>query len=105
MTTLNTQFVYRPHRLSSDLTLEALLDQMPAALPFLVRMGFTPLANPLMRERFGPHVTVRQAAETLPINLERLLTDLERLANTDGMPADLQNAANHRTAPEIARGK
>lgn len=83
MTTLNTQFVHRPHRLSADLTLATLLDRVPVALPFLVRLGFTPLAEPLLRERFAPRVTIRQAAETLPINLDRLLTDLERLADAE----------------------
>lgn len=84
MATLNTQFVYRPHQISADLTLAALFDRVPAALPFLVGLGFTPLAEPLVRERYAPHVTIRQAAETRPINLERLLTDLERLANAEG---------------------
>ncbi len=84
MSTLNTQFIYRPHQLDPDLTIQAIIDQIPAALPFLVRLGFVPLADPLVREQYAPRVTLREAAETLPINLERLITDLERLAGLEG---------------------
>lgn len=80
MAKLNTQFIYRSHQLSPDLTLDALLTQVPAALPFLVRLGFTWLADPVLREQQAPHLTIRQIADMLPINLERLLTDLERIA-------------------------
>ncbi|HVC34881.1 MAG TPA: hypothetical protein VNL16_15320 [Chloroflexota bacterium] len=83
MTTLTTQLVHRPCRHSADLTLAMLLDRVPAALPFLVRPGFPPLAESLLRKRSAPRVTIRQAAETLPINLERLLTDLERLDDAE----------------------
>ncbi|HVC35092.1 MAG TPA: DUF1858 domain-containing protein [Chloroflexota bacterium] len=87
MATSNTQFVYSPHRIDPDQTIASLLEQVPAALPFLVHLGFTPLAEPLVRERFAPRATIRQAAETLPINLDRLLTDLERLAQSIVPPA------------------
>lgn len=86
MATLNTQFVYRSHRLDPDMTISSLIDRVPACLPFLVRLGFVPLADPVVRERYAPRVTLRQAAETLPINLERLLTDLERIADAEEAP-------------------
>ncbi|MGH2460756.1 MAG: hypothetical protein ACRDIY_18020 [Chloroflexota bacterium] len=84
MADLNTQFVYGPHHISADLTLTVLFEQLPAALPFMVGLGFTPLAEPLLRERYATRVTIRQAAATLPINLERLLIDLDHLAETAG---------------------
>ena len=77
-----TQFIFGSHRLDLDATIASLLENIPAALPFLVQLGFTPLADPIMRERYAPTVTIRQAADTLPINLDRLLTDLERLAES-----------------------
>ncbi len=86
MSTLNTQFIYRSHRINPDLTIQDIIDQVPGALPFLIRLGFVPLADPVLRERFAPKVTLREAAETLPINLERLLTDLERLSDREGAP-------------------
>lgn len=79
MAGLNTQFVYRSHQIDPDQTIDRLIRDNPDTLPFLIGIGFTPLANPVLRERLAPTVTIRQAAETLPINLERLLTGLERL--------------------------
>ncbi len=79
-----TQFVFGSHRLDPDATIAALLEKIPAALALLIQLGFTPLADPILRERLAPTVTIRQAAETLPINLDRLLTDLEHLAESGG---------------------
>lgn len=81
MATLNTQFVYRPHRIDPDQTIAELIRTTPGALDLLIHVGFTPLADPIVRERFAASVTLRQAAETLPINLERLLVDLEKLSS------------------------
>ena len=79
MAGLQTQFVYGTHGVDPDQTIGHLIQTMPKALSFLIGIGFTPLANPILRERMASKVTIRQAAETLPINLERLLVDLDRL--------------------------
>jgi len=86
MESLKTQFVFRAHTIDPDQTLAALFAKVPESLPFLIRLGFTPLASSLTRESVATRVTVRQAAETLPINVERLLVDLERL-DRSGLPA------------------
>lgn len=75
---LKTQFVFRSHAIDPDQTLASLLAEYPSALPLLVDLGFTPLASGVTREAVASRTTVRQAAETLPINLEQLLVDLER---------------------------
>lgn len=90
MAGLNTQFVYRSHAIDPDQTIDLLIRSNPEALPFLIGIGFTPLANPVLRERLAPAVTIRQAADTLPINLERLLTDLERLGKKSKPEAHLE---------------
>ena len=91
MASLNTQFVYRSHEIDPDQTIDHLIRSNPEALPFLIGIGFTPLANPVLRERLAPTVTIRQAAETLPINLERLLVDLERLGKKSKPAARLES--------------
>lgn len=79
MDSLKTQFVFRAHALDPDQPLAALFARVPEALPLMIRLGYTPLANPLLREVFTHQTSVREAAETLPINLDRLLVDLERI--------------------------
>lgn len=77
---LSTQFIHVPHTITPDETVASVIERIPEALPFLIRLGFKPLAEPLDRERFAPIFTIRDAAETLPFNLDCLLTDLDRLA-------------------------
>lgn len=84
MSDLNTQFVYRPHNIDPDETIADLIRAVPEALPFLIKAGIHPLDDPYTREEFASSVTLRQAAETHPINLERLLVDLERLRAKTG---------------------
>jgi hypothetical protein len=77
---LSTQFIHVPHTIDPDETVASVIERIPEALPFLIQLGFTPLAELLDRERFAPVFTIRDAAETLPFNLDCLLTDLDRLA-------------------------
>lgn len=83
MESLKTQFVFRAHAVDPDQPLAELFARVPGALPLMIRLGFTPLANPILRETVAPRVSVREAAETLPINLDRLLVDLERIGASD----------------------
>lgn len=66
--------------LNPDLTVAEVLDQWPATLDVFLRHGFTPLADPAMRQRFAPTITVRQAAERVGVPLDTLYADLERAA-------------------------
>jgi len=89
MNSLKTQFVFRAHALDPDQRLAELFARVPEALPLMIRLGFTPLANANLRETVASRVSVREAAETLPINLDRLLVDLERIdqSNRSGAAA------------------
>jgi uncharacterized protein involved in response to NO len=66
--------------LNPDLTVAEVLDRWPATLGVFLRHGFTPLADPAMRQRFAPTITVRQAAERMGVSLDVLRADLERAA-------------------------
>lgn len=64
-----------------DRTVAEVLDRWPATLGVFLRNGFTPLADPALRQRLAPTVTVRQAAERQGIALERLLAELQAAAS------------------------
>ena len=59
-----------------DQTVADILEKWPATLDVFVGHGFTPLADPELRRRLAPTITVRQAASSRGIDLERLLTNL-----------------------------
>lgn len=45
----------------TDVRVSSLLERHPSVLPCLVRHGFTPLQNPLLREALAGTVTLAQA--------------------------------------------
>jgi hypothetical protein len=84
---LSTQFIHVPHTIDPDETVASVIERIPEALSYLVQLGFLPPDGLLERERFGSVFTIRDAAETLPFNLDCLLTDLDRLAVRSSVPA------------------
>lgn len=53
------------------------LDQHPEVLDLLVELGFTPLANPLMRQTLGRTVSIAQGAKMKGIDLNRIVDCLK----------------------------
>ena len=49
------------------------LDQHPEVLDLLVELGFTPLANPLMRQTLGRTVSIAQGAKLKGMELNRIV--------------------------------
>lgn len=66
--------------ITQDMVVADVLARLPGALEVFVRHGFTPLADPDLRQAMAPRVTIRQAAQIHPVDLEALLADLNRLA-------------------------
>lgn len=67
------------HRRLRETNVQALLDASPDALACLVRHGFTPLENPVMRRALAPTVTLGQALRLRGLAEDReaaLLRDL-----------------------------
>lgn len=84
--------------LSPELTVAAVLERWPAALPVLVAHGFAPLANPLLRRAMAPRVTLAQAAELAGVELPALLSALAAAT------ADTAPTVNTRGAAPSACG-
>ena len=53
------------------------LDQHPEVLDLLVELGFTPLANPLMRQTLGRTVSIAQGAKLKGMELNRIVEFLK----------------------------
>ena len=53
------------------------LDQHPEVLDLLVELGFTPLANPLMRQTLGRTVSIAQAAKLKGMDLNQIVDRLK----------------------------
>ena len=54
----------------------AVLDRWPATLSTFLAFGFTPLANPVLRQALAPRVTLAQAAAMRQVDLAALLAEL-----------------------------
>lgn len=65
-----------------DRTVADVLASWPATLDVFLRHGFTPLADPRLREQLSATITVRQAAAARGVDLERLLADLRAVADS-----------------------
>jgi len=63
-----------------ELTVAQVLDRWPATLDVFIRNGFTPLADPQLRQRFAPTITVRNAAASRGVDVQQLLADLQSAA-------------------------
>lgn len=53
------------------------VEQHPEVLELLVDLGFTPLANPLMRQTLGRTVSIKQGAKMKGMDLKRIIDTLE----------------------------
>lgn len=53
------------------------IDGHPEVLDILVELGFTPLANPLMRATLGRTVSIKQGAQLKGIDLEVIKSHLK----------------------------
>ncbi|MGT2716046.1 DUF1858 domain-containing protein [Streptococcus respiraculi] len=53
------------------------IEAHPEVLDILVELGFTPLANPLMRNTLGKTVSLKQGAKMKGIDLARIQSTLE----------------------------
>lgn len=60
------------------------LKNVPGSLELLISYGFKPLADPEMRARVTPHVTLGTACSMHGIDIQALIVDLERLSDADG---------------------
>lgn len=69
-----------PHDRLPGMRVQALLDLAPEVLPCLIRHGFTPLENPVMRRALAPTVTLAQAAHLRGLSTDDLDALLGELA-------------------------
>lgn len=74
------------HDRLQGMRVQALLDASPAVLPCLIRHGFTPLENPVMRRALAPTVTLAQAARLRGLAGEELDALLGELAEVCPCP-------------------
>ncbi|MDO5079018.1 MAG: DUF1858 domain-containing protein [Streptococcus minor] len=52
------------------------VEQHPEVLDLLVELGFTPLANPLMRQTLGRAVSIEQGAKMKGIDMAKIKQNL-----------------------------
>ncbi len=85
------------------------LDSVPGSLDLLLSYGFKPLADPELRAKMAPHVTLGTACEMHGIDVQALIADLERLKAGDGKAAEVTppvqrvlNALRDCQDPEVA---
>ena len=57
------------------------LERYPESLDVFVRLGFTPLRNPLLRRTMARAITIEQACRREGVNMSELLTELNALAS------------------------
>lgn len=62
-----------------DLTIPVakVVDKHPEVLEILVELGFTPLANPLMRNTIGRKTSLKTGSKLAGVELEKIVTTLE----------------------------
>lgn len=60
-----------------SLPVAQVLDQHPEVLDLLVELGFTPLANPVLRNSFGRTVSIQQGARLKGLDIGKIKQVLE----------------------------
>jgi hypothetical protein len=75
------------------------LASYPESLQIFLKYGFSPLANPILRRTMARVITLEQACRREGANLEKLLTDLNKLAVNQHPVSSVQIVALTRTAP------
>ncbi len=65
------------------------LDSVPGSLELLISYGFKPLADPELRAKLAPNVTVGMACEMHGIDVQALIADLEMLKAGEGKGAEV----------------
>jgi hypothetical protein len=74
----------RPDNVVADV-----LDRVPGSLELLLSYGFKPLADPELRAKLTPNITLGGACEMHGIDVQALIGDLERLRADDGKGAEV----------------
>lgn len=70
--------------ITPDMIVADVLERLPGSLEVFIRHGFTPLADPNLRQAMAPLITIERASQIHPANLDALLADLNRLAENAG---------------------
>jgi hypothetical protein len=65
------------------------LDSVPGSLELLLSYGFKPLADPELRAKLAPNVTLGMACEMHGIDVQALIADLEELKAGEGKGAEV----------------
>lgn len=73
----------------------------PELLPLLVDLGFTPLANPLMRKSLGKITTLRQGAHLIRLPLDQIIQTLEWNGYTIKKKIDTTAQATDKKEPKV----
>jgi hypothetical protein len=75
------------------------LASYPESLQIFLRFGFGPLANPILRRTMARVITLEQACRREGVNLEELLSDLNKLAIKERGASSVQMVSLTRMAP------
>ena len=76
------------------------LERYPQSLEVFVRLGFTPLRNPVLRKTMARVITIEQACRREGVDMPELLRELHALAETSIGSRLLVNHEVKRTAPQ-----
>ena len=82
----------KPTRLTADHTVGRIVEWFPQTLPMLLAKGFAPLANPIIRKTMARTITVRTAASHQGLDVDELLSELNRVAFGPGSPPPASEA-------------
>ncbi|HEY5445792.1 MAG TPA: DUF1858 domain-containing protein, partial [Pyrinomonadaceae bacterium] len=66
--------------LTANTTVGEVLTRYPQSLEIFVRLGFTPLRNPVLRNTLARVITIEQACRRENIDMSNLLRELEQLS-------------------------
>jgi hypothetical protein len=77
----------RPSQITAEHKIGSIVEWFPQTLPVLLDMGFTPLANPILRRTVARGVSVRSAAAHIGMEVDQLLVALNLAAFGDDRAA------------------
>jgi hypothetical protein len=66
--------------ITGNTTVREILSRYPQSLEIFVRLGFTPLRNPVLRNTLARVITIEQACRRENIDMSNLLRELEQLS-------------------------
>ncbi len=88
-----------------DDTVFNITEKYPQLIPFLVKKGFAPLSNPLMRKVMGKRITLRKALESRGLNLESCEDEICSLLENADVNLFSNMDALFDKKPEVDDGK